>query len=101
MKAAAVVLVAGALVLWGRTWREESGGKGENGNKNVASHDTGTKTAATTQYEVSRVNGRYLYNLSFPVEGTGEFTDTGRVKQSGPMWHVERVVYTDDYSDSY
>ena len=110
LKAAAVVLAAGALMaaaqLWTRKPTQEGTGVAVNTTSATAKTGTGNATPMTNegerQYEVRRVGEPYIYSVSFPVTEAGaEYTDTARVIQSGSKWHVERVIYADDYADSY
>ena len=56
----------------------------------------------TPAYVVTRLNAPYVTSLSYPVSAADAvFTDTAQVRVSTPKWHVERVVYDDEYSNSY
>ena len=106
VKAAAVVLAAGALMAMAHLWTgkptQEGNGLASNAGDVTAGNATPMTNEGETQYEVRRVGGPYVYSVSFPVTEAGaEYTDTARVIQSGSKWHVERVIYADDYADSY
>jgi len=101
-RAAAVVLAAAGAVLISRHWQEPTTKPVEKTIETVETVVQNDVPKTTTGYVARRVEGPYLYRLSFPVEHAGaEFTDTGRVKQSGSQWYVSRVVYEDAYGDSY